>query len=239
MLTFLAPCTLPLVPAYIAFIGGAKLGTSNKLASASEQQSVIRNAILYTIGFSVVFIVLGLLAGLGGVLLIQYRSILERLGGVLIIVFGLFMVGVFKNSYLSRAKHIKSLAIFKPGKPISSLLFGATFALGWTPCVGPVLGSVLILAAAKTTALQGATLLGVFSIGLAVPFLVVALAFNWVSNSFSKLSLIADYISRVGGVFLILIGALLLTGHLGVFTGWFYGLFSFFGLQEGRLLNYL
>jgi cytochrome c-type biogenesis protein len=175
ILTFLAPCTFPLVPGYLGFISGVSAqDLQDPLKSKSARRKIFLNGLLFVVGFSFIFILLGSLFGLGGSALAQYRIWLSRIGGIFVILFGLFMIGVLRLPFLNVEKNIGAIMALKPGNPASSLIFGATFAFGWTPCVGPILGSILTLAAASATVSQGAFLLSVFSLGLAVPFLIIA-----------------------------------------------------------------
>jgi len=238
ILTFLAPCTLPLVPGYLGFISGVSTNdlqdpTKAKLA----RRKIFLNGVLYVIGFSLVFIILGSLFGLGGAALFKYRIWLSRIGGVFVIFFGLFMMGILKLPFLNVEKHVGSIKALKPGNPVSSLIFGAAFAFGWTPCVGPILGSILTLAASTATIGQGAFLLAVFSLGLAVPFLIIAATIGSASSYLSKLNKYLNIISFIGGVFLVFLGILLLTNKLGVWIAYFYQWFNFINYES--LLDYL
>lgn len=238
VLTFLAPCTLPLVPGYLGFISGVStkdLHDPTKVKKAKWK--VFTNGVLYVVGFSLVFILLGSLFGLGGAALAQYRVLLSRIGGVFVIFFGLFMLGILKLPFMNIEKHVGKIKALKPGNPVSSLIFGATFAFGWTPCVGPILGSILTLAATSATVLQGTFLLAVFSLGLAVPFLVIAGTIGSASNYLAKLNKHLKVISVIGGVFLVFLGVLLITNRLGVWTTLFYQWFDFINYES--LLNYL
>jgi len=238
ILTFLAPCTLPLVPGYLGFISGVSTNdlqdpTKAKLA----RRKIFLNGVLYVIGFSLVFIILGSLFGLGGAALFKYRIWLSRIGGVFVIFFGLFMMGILKLPFLNVEKHVGSIKALKPGSPVSSLIFVAAFAFGWTPCVGPILGSILTLAASTATIGQGAFLLAVFSLGLAVPFLIIAATIGSASSYLSKLNKYLNIISFIGGVFLVFLGILLLTNKLGVWIAYFYQWFNFINYES--LLDYL
>jgi len=236
--TFLAPCTLPLVPGYLGFISGVSAqDLKDPLKAKTARRKIFLNGLLFVIGFSFIFILLGSLFGLGGSALIQYRLWLSRIGGVFVILFGLFMIGVLRLPFLNVEKHIRGIKALKPGNPISSLIFGATFALGWTPCAGPVLGSILTLAAASATVGQGAFLLSVFSLGLAVPFLIIAAGIGSASNSIAKLSKYLNVISAIGGTFLIFLGVLLLSNKFGVWVAYFYQWFNF--INYDSLLDYL
>ena len=194
------------------------------------------NGLFYVVGFSVVFILLGSLFGLGGAALIQYRIWLSRIGGVFIILFGLFTMRVVKLPALliERRAELKHL---QPGNPISSLVFGATFAFGWSPCIGPILGSVLLLASTRGTVGQGTLLLTVFALGLALPFLGIALGIGSATRHLARLNHVMKYVSAVGGVFLVFIGVLLLTNTFGVWVSIFYRWFNAFNYD--RLLEYL
>jgi cytochrome c-type biogenesis protein len=241
ILTFLAPCTLPLVPGYLGFISGASLeDLKDPSKSKKVRAKIFLNGLLSVLGFSIVFIILGSLFGLGGSALAQYRVWLSRIGGVFVIFFGLFMMGAFRLpflDFLSTEKQINALKFMKPGNPISSLVFGATFAFGWTPCVGPILGAVLTLAAASTTVGQGALLLAVFSAGLAVPFLVIALGIGSATQYLAKITKYLNIVSIVGGVFLVFLGILLLTDSFSLWLAYAYQLFNF--VDYDKLLEFL
>jgi len=238
LLTFLAPCTLPLVPAYLGFISGVSLkDLEDPRASKQARRKIFFNGLLFIIGFSFVFIVLGTLAGLGGRALIQYRFALSRIGGIAVIIFGLFMMKVVKIPVLNQEKQFRAFAKLGRGTQINSFLFGATFAFGWTPCVGPILGSVLTLASASATVAEGAILLSVFSLGLAVPFLMIALGISQASSYVKKISKYLPAISFVGGAFLVFLGILLLTNTMGIWISFFYRVFGF--INYDRLLDYL
>ena len=238
ILTFLAPCTLPLVPAYLGFISGVSTeDLQNPITAKSAKRKIFLNGLFFILGFSAVFVVLGSLAGLFGQLLFGYRIWLSRIGGIFVILFGLFMLNVVKIPFLSREIQIKTPSFFQKGGRTNSFVLGATFGLGWTPCVGPILGSILTLSAASTTVFQGAFLLAVFSLGLAVPFLVIAASFSSASSHIAKLGKLLKVISIIGGLFLIFLGILLLTNKLGVWIAYFYQWFDF--ITYDRLLDYL
>lgn len=237
-LTFLAPCTLPLVPGYLGFISGVSVDDLKyPSASKTARGKIFLNGIFYVLGFSAVFILLGSLFGLGGATLIQYRVWLSCIGGVFVIFFGLFMVGIIKLPLLHVEKHVSTIKFLKPGNPISSLMFGAAFALGWTPCVGPILGSILTLAAVSATLGQGAFLLLIFSFGLALPFLIIAATIGSASAYLEKINNYLNSISRIGGLFLVFLGILLLTNKLNIWIAYAYHFFNF--IDYGRLLDHL
>ncbi len=238
LLTFLAPCTFPLVPAYLGFISGVSVEDLNDpTKSDTVRKKIIQNGIFFVVGFSLVFILFGTLAGLIGQGLVPYRIWLTRVSGVFVILFGLFMLGAFKIPFLQSDKRLKAPSFLKVGKPASSLVIGSAFAFGWTPCIGPILGSILLLASTSTTAFQGAFLLTMFSIGLAIPFLLIAFLFSKATIYIQKISKYLVWISVIGGVFLIILGILLVTNNFSLLIQYGYQLFDF--INYDRLLDYL
>lgn len=239
ILTFLAPCTLPLVPGYLGFISGASLDDLKDPEKAKGARwKIFLNGLFFMLGFSAVFIIMGTLIGfVGATFLAPYRLWLGRIGGVFVIIFGLFMLHVLKIPFLMQEKQLKAPAIFKQGKPTNSFILGSAFAFGWTPCVGPILGSILLLASTSTSALQGALMLTIFSAGLAIPFLLIAIGIGSASRHIQNISKYLNIISIIGGLFLIFLGILLLTNKLGVWVAYFYQWFDFINYE--RLLDYL
>jgi cytochrome c-type biogenesis protein len=243
LLTFLAPCTLPLVPAYLGFISGASAkDMQNPKLAAGIRWRVLLNGVFYVLGFSMVFIALGILFSVGGAVLAAFQEALVKIGGVLILFFGLYLIGLFDkvpviHQFLTTEKRFHLGTSLKPGTASSSFIFGATFALGWTPCVGPILGSILFLASSTATVWQGAFLLSIFSLGLAIPFLLIAWGVGHAAQTVRRLSVVLPYVSFVGGCLLILLGVLLLTEQLGIWLSWTYRVFEFFHYE--RLLDYL
>ena len=226
ILTFLAPCTFPLIPGYLGFIGGVSLDElQNPDSSKKARRRIFMNGLLYVLGFSVVFILFGMLFGLGGTALGQYRILLTRIGGGFVIFFGLYMVGFLKLPFLqfiNQDHRFNLIEKLTPGTPLSSLIFGATFAFGWTPCVGPILGSVLTLAAQGATVLQGGFLLAVFSLGLGIPFLVIAFGISSATTYLKLMNKYLRYFEVIGGLLLVLLGVLLITNNLAQWITFFY-----------------
>ena len=240
LLTFLAPCTLPLVPGYLGFISGVAINDLEKDKSSKLKLKIFLNGLLYVIGFSLVFIALGTLFSVGGIAFAQYRVWLSRIGGVFVIIFGLYMMHVInlkKLSFLQSEHKLNITKHLKPGNPFSSFLFGATFAFGWTPCVGPVLASVLFLASSLETVGEGAFLLGIFSLGLAIPFLIIAATIGYAIHYIKRISRYLNIISIIGGVFLVFIGILLLTDRFAWWIGLFYETVAATGFDH--ILDYL
>lgn len=241
ILTFLAPCTLPLVPGYLGFISGVSISELNNSNSSQLRRKVLLNGVMYVVGFTVIFVLLGSLFGLGGAALAKHRVLLGQIGGVFVIVFGLYMMHLLRFAWLEKilgGEHRFNLSRhITPGHPTSSFIFGATFAFGWTPCVGPILGTVLLLASTSGTVTQGALLLLVFSLGLALPFLGIAIGIGWATKHLSSINSYLDKVSIIGGVFLVVIGVLLVTNNFGYVVSYAYQLFEVIGYE--RLLQYL
>jgi len=238
ILTFLAPCTLPLVPAYLGFISGVDQDAlKNPETARAARRKIFFNGLAFIVGFSLVFIAFGVLAGIAGQALAPYRIWMARIGGILVILFGLFMLGFFKLPFFQSDKRIPIPKWLTLGRPLSSLFIGGTFALGWTPCVGPILGSVLLLAGTSATAIQGGFLLAVFSLGLAIPFLIIALLFSRATRYIDSISKYLKWVSIIGGIFLILLGLLLVTDNFGLTIQYGYELLYF--INYDRLLDFL
>jgi cytochrome c-type biogenesis protein len=211
LVSFLSPCVLPLVPGYLSTVCGL---TPDELRSSSTVQlrAVILRAALFILAFSAIFVALGITATGLGQSLSDNRQTLEKIAGVTIIAMGaLFVVALFVPM-LNREWHVESL-MQRAGRG-GPLMAGAAFAIAWTPCVGPALASILGLAAAQGTVAQGGGLLAVYSAGLAVPFLISAVAFNRATTAFSWVKRHYAVINGIAGVLLITIGVLVLTGEL-------------------------
>lgn len=233
LLTFLAPCTFPLVPAYLGFISGV----SAREGTVGTRKKILINGLFYVLGFSAVFIIFGVLFGFLGQALVPYRIWLTRIAGVFIIFFGLSMLNIFKLPFISREWQPKFSFGLKRGRPFSSFLLGSAFAFGWTPCIGPVLGSILLVASTSSTALQGGMLLAIFSVGLAIPFLAVALAWGSATQYVPKISNYLWIVSLISGFILIAFGILLLTHNSSLLISWGYWIFQFINYEQ--ILDYL
>jgi cytochrome c-type biogenesis protein len=220
ILTFLSPCILPLIPSYIAYITGVSF---KHLKEAEKEESVRRKTITHSLafilGFSVVFILLGLTATFIGKALFAYQKYVRIGGGILIIIFGLYITGLLKLKFLTQ--EMKLPLSFKGAHHLSSFLIGVTFAAAWTPCAGPILGSILVLAGTKSSALAGAKLLTVYSLGIAVPFFLTGLLINSFLHYFNRFRRVVRIINIVGGVFLVIVGILVATDYLSVISQWF------------------
>lgn len=203
ILSFLSPCVLPLVPSYLAYVGGSSAGEQKRAVT-------LRNSLLFILGFSLIFIALGASASALGSLLRDVRGPMMIVGGVLIIVFGLIMLGVFKLPFLYRDTRIT----FKGDSTTTwgAVLLGMAFAAGWTPCIGPVLGGILTLAGASGTLSQGVLLLTSYALGLAVPFFLAALALESFLKFSTAFRQYLPWVERVAGGLLVVAGILMVTG---------------------------
>lgn len=232
VLMFLAPCTLPLVPAYLAFISGvSKNEITNPETKRKAKRKIIFNGVAFVIGFSVVFILFGVAAGALGSQIGLFRGVLSQLGGAFIIIFGFMMLGVIKFAPLQKEFKFKLPKVIEPGHPVSAFVIGNIFALGWTPCVGPVLATVILLATDSATVVSGGFLLGVFSLGLAVPFLLTAFLYARAEQTILRYGDITRWVNIVGGIFLIIIGVLLLTENFELTVIYGYRIFEFFNFE--------
>jgi cytochrome c-type biogenesis protein len=209
--SFLSPCVLPLVPVYVSLISGASVKELQNTETASRLRWVVfTNSVTFVIGFSIVFMSLGVAAGLLGTRLSSSLPLITRAAGVLVIVFGLHMAGVLKIPFLYQ--DTRSQASTGKG-PIGSFLMGLAFAAGWSPCVGPILAGILVLAANKQTVLQATGLLGLYSIGLAIPFLLTALAISQFLQFLNKFKRHLHKVEVTAGVLLVGIGLLIVTNN--------------------------
>lgn len=239
LITFLAPCTLPLIPGYLVFVSGTQLGDLEHPEKARLLRNrVVRNGIFFVLGFSIIFIFFGtIVAFVGTQALFPYRAFLSKAAGIFIIFFGLLMTGFLKWPYFLKEKRLKLPSFFDHGTALNSLLLGAAFAFGWTPCIGPILGSVLLLAGNVETVFQGSLLLAFFSLGLGIPFFLMALFIAQAKKFVKKIGSVLPWISLLGGLFFIVIGVLVLTDNMSLLVSYGARFFSFF--QYNSLMKYL
>lgn len=218
-LSFVSPCVLPLVPAYISYITGLSLEELTETAGPKKVRwTVLTNSLLFILGFSMVFIAFGASATAISQILLLYQNAIRKVGGLLIILFGLYLTGVVKIPVLMAYRQFR----FKnrPAGAIGSVLIGITFAAAWTPCVGPILGSVYLLAGTSQSVGDGVRLLAVYSIGLGLPLLLAGMSVSTFLFSYRKLKDYMWIVSLVSGLFLILIGVLVFTNSLRILNGW-------------------
>src|ERR1700690_2221917 len=220
ILSFLSPCVLPLVPSYISFITGVSFeDLRDRTDSKKIRFLTITNSISFILGFSTIFIALGASSSAVGNFLFQYQDWIRIGGGILVIIFGFFVSGLIKLDFLSR-----EMKFHMSGKPmgyIGSFFVGMTFAAAWTPCIGPILGTILLYASTKGSAVYGFKLLAVYSMGLAVPFFLSSLMFNSFLSYSGIIKKYMKYIMITSGLLLIVFGILMLTNNVRQLTGLF------------------
>jgi len=209
--SFLSPCVFSLVPAYVGYLGGLATGSVGSENGKSNRWVTFSHGLAFVLGFSIVFVLLGVAAAFAGGLLYDLRFWLSKIGGIVVIVFGLHMIGVFHLSFLAYDTRVQQAPDPKWGY-LSSVLMGVFFSAGWSPCVGPVLGAILTLAINGGSISLGAMLLSAYSIGLAIPFLVAALGIGWVTTILKKYGKTMRYVEIAMGVILVIIGVMLFTG---------------------------
>ena len=219
LMSFLTPCVLPLIPAYISFITGVSIkdlmsdntGTDNKNVHTVR---ILLETSLFVLGFSAVFILLGATATFLGSFLMAHQNTIRVVGGLLIIFFGIHITGLLRIGILEQEKKFQLKN--KPANLFGSFIVGVVFAVGWTPCIGPILGSILTLAATRDSLGRGIVLLCAYSLGLAVPFFITGIAINAFLRFFKKISKYLNIISIVSGVILIIVGILMVTDRFKI-----------------------
>jgi cytochrome c-type biogenesis protein len=232
LLSFISPCVLPLVPSYVSYITGLSL---EQLTDVAERQrfrkAILLNSLLFILGFSTVFIAFGASASFVGQVLFEYQDIIRKFGAVLIIIFGLYMLGVLKMDFLMREYHLVQFNS-RPVGYAGSFLIGTAFAAAWTPCVGPILGAILAYASTTESMKDGIFLLASYSVGLGLPLFITAFSVESFLNYFKKAQVYIRGVSVVGGAFLIMAGVMIYGDSLTRLTsflerngiGWYIGL---------------
>jgi cytochrome c-type biogenesis protein len=211
-LSFLSPCTLPLYPSYLSYLTGVSFDQLQLSKTPNVRKKAIIHALFFILGFSIVFVGLGFTASLIGEFFISYKILVRTIGGAFIILMGFFLLGWIQWDFLFREKkwHLSN----KPAGYLGSILVGITFAAGWTPCIGPILGSVIALAA--TSPRTGGILLLAYTLGFAIPFFLLALTLG----SVKWIQKYAPIFAKVGGVIMVVMGILLLTDEFSRLTAW-------------------
>ncbi len=217
LLSFLSPCVLPLVPSYVSFITG--LGVEELEAGGEGVKRVtLLHSLLFVAGFTLIFLLMGASATYIGQLLRLYQDVISRIGGVIIIVFGVLLLGIIPIKALSREKRYQFQR--KPVGYVGTVAVGVAFGAGWVPCIGPILGAILTLAATRANMAEGVGLLFVYSLGLAIPFVLSAIALTVFLAWFQKFRRYIRYVEWVAGILLIFVGLLLVSGRFTVLAGW-------------------
>lgn len=220
LLSFLSPCVLPLVPTYLSYLAGASLADLGDSDNLEFKRRLWGNALAFVAGFSLVFIFLGLSASALGQLLLTHKGLLRQVSGVLIILFGLHLTGLLRWSWLQRERRVHFIP--RQATPLNSVLMGMAFSAGWTPCIGPTLGSILMLSSNSATIWQGGALLAVYSAGLAIPFLTVTMAVKPAVRLLRRWSRWIPVITVLSGVLMVIIGVMVYTNYFVRLSGLFY-----------------
>ncbi|MEN6298904.1 MAG: cytochrome c biogenesis protein CcdA [Anaerolineaceae bacterium] len=222
--SFLTPCVFSLVPAYIGYLGGRSIAVAEK---SDDRWEAFRHGLAFVLGFSLVFISMGIAASAVGGLLYDIRTWLAKIGGIVVVILGIHMTGLFRIPFLEYDLRPRTIPDRNRGY-VSSLFLGIVFSAGWSPCVGPVLGAILTLAFNGGSILKGIQLLSAYSVGLAVPFLLAALGIGWVSIILKKYSKVMRITEIVMGAILIIVGVMLFLGTFEQIAR--FGYFVNFGL---------
>ena len=213
--SFLSPCVLPLVPSYLTFVTGMSL---EDLEAGVNRKTTLIHSVLFVAGFSMIFILLGASASFLGQFFRQYEIWIARVGGLIIVILGLHLTGLFRLTPLMRERRVQLND--KPAGFIGTFGVGMAFGAGWTPCIGPVLGAILTYGFSQDTMWAGVGLLSVYSLGLAVPFLLAALALDWFLQAFKRFRKHLRTVEIASGVLLVALGILLMTGTFTILSGW-------------------
>ncbi len=211
VLMFLAPCTFPLVPAFIASM-------MPESVCKNPQKEILIRTIVFSLGFSGVFVLLGILGGIFGSVFIAYKELLTKVGALIILIFGFSMLGIFDVPFFKNSFQRLHVPKMKKGRVVRPALLGTVFALGWSPCAGPILVSILVLASQGETVMEGGLLLGIFSLGLSLPFILTGLLYGHISGFFGLYDTHYVYVSYISGALLVLLGTVLFFMHGQIFT---------------------
>jgi cytochrome c-type biogenesis protein len=217
ILSFLSPCVLPLVPGYVSLISGASV-EDLQTPERRMLRTVMLHSITFVLGFSVVFIALGAVATGIGQVVNEYHSLLSKIAGIIVIIFGLHLTGIWKIKALYADKRMHDV---KGGSSaVGSFAVGFAFAFGWTPCIGPILATILVLAGAQQTVFKGIVLLAVYSLGLAVPFLLTSLGVDRFLSFYSRFRRHLHTVEVISGILLIAVGVLIFLNNLRLLSGY-------------------
>lgn len=219
LVSFLSPCVLPLVPAYVSFVAGQRLHAKAPRPDARERLAALALSAFFVLGFSAVFVTLGASASFLGRLLLQYRYEANIAGGAIVIVFGLLMIGMARGMPWMQ-REFRFHPRLSAGQPVPAFVLGAAFGFGWTPCIGPVLGAILTVSAVQTSTSAGVGLLATYAAGLGVPFLLAALFTRELAGRLKGLRRFGTVLQIAAGLILVLMGIAMITGQLSAFGFW-------------------
>jgi cytochrome c-type biogenesis protein len=223
VLSFISPCVLPLIPGYLSFVSGVTLeemrgGSTIAVPAPGARRKAVVASLAFVLGFSLVFIALGASASALGTFLMERLSVLGKVAGVIIILFGLHMMGILRIGWLYAEKRVQTSR--KPAGFFGAMLVGIAFAFGWTPCIGPILAAILAVAAAQDSVGQGVKLLAVYSLGLGLPFIATSLAINQFFAASARIRRHYHAIEVVSGVLLVVVGVLIFTNRLTIIANY-------------------
>ncbi len=222
-ISFLSPCVLPLVPGYVSYVAGRAITEESGGDGLALRLPAMGLSVCFILGFSTVFVLLGASATALGQLFLRYRYELNIIGGVVIILFGLFLIGLLRPMWLMR--EFRFHTAMAGGRPLSAYVFGLAFAFGWTPCIGPILGAILTVSAASTTVTSGVALLAVYSLGFGVPFLLAAVFTDGLMARLRTIGRVGRFLQIAAGAVVILMGIAMITGQLSAFSYWMLDMF--------------
>jgi len=213
LLSFLSPCVLPLIPSYVTFITGLSFDDVT-----SRKRVALVHGLLFVLGFSLIFLALGATATAIGRVMFSQRDLITKVGGGIIIVFGLYLVGILNIGFFTQERRVHLAD--KPVGYLGTVLVGVAFGAGWTPCIGPILGSILIYASSEADLPKGLALLTAYSLGLAIPFILSALAVDRFMSFFQKFKKQMLWMQRAAGALMIVVGILMITNQFTIFASW-------------------
>ncbi|WP_113910500.1 cytochrome c biogenesis CcdA family protein [Roseovarius dicentrarchi] len=216
-LSFLSPCVLPIVPPYLAYMSGVTLQDLSQKGGAARRSAILP-ALFFVLGLSTIFLLLGAAASALGLAFLQYQSTLNSIAGILVMIFGLHFLGIIRIGFLDREMRMD--AGDRGGSAFGAYILGLAFAFGWTPCIGPQLGAILSLAASEASVARGTALLGVYAIGLGVPFILVAAFLPRLTGFMGWMKRHMGRIEKIMGLLLWTIGLMMLTGGFSAFAFW-------------------
>lgn len=217
-ISFVSPCVLPLVPAYISYVAGRTVGAAGPVDLPAPRAPAVGLSLCFVLGFSTIFVILGASATALGQAILRYRYELNFVGGAIVILFGLFMLGMARNSVMQR--DLRFHLDIPGGRPASAYVLGLAFGFGWTPCIGPILGAILTASAATATVSQGVALLAIYSAGLGLPFLLAAAFTDRLTRRIRSVGRVGRRLHQGAGLVMIVMGIAMLTGRLSAFSYW-------------------
>ena len=231
LVSFFAPCVIPLLPAYVGYITGVSINELKEKGYGPYRSKMVISSIYYILGFSVVFVLLGTASAGIGIALRKYDFLIQRLGGLIILILGLEFAGILNLPFLARTRQFRLPKWIDTFDNARAFLIGIVFATAWTPCVGAVLGSILALAAVSGTAVKGAALLFVYSLGISLPFMIVSLTLAQAPKYLSFINRYIGLISKIAGILLAILGILLLTNTYRFLNSWLFQIAFSLGYQ--------